>query len=177
MELELFYYDCIIKEYEQQHKFLNIVNYLIKLYTHNNTSKILNTIIAYSWYFSISQEYDADTYTNWETYIGFWIKNIDIGLKKFPEDPGFNFIAGYSLGIHYEYVNKYRNNRKEYLIYMKKAAMQKDNLAIKLLAENFLENDKSRKIIFLHNNKIVNMLFPSSSLIDVYFKELYLSKE
>ena len=73
----------------------------------------MDTIIAYSWYFASSHEYDYEDNYNYDEFIALWNQYIDIGIQDFSDNPCFNFIAGYTLGLHYLYIRSYRGNDKE----------------------------------------------------------------
>ena len=77
--------------------------------------------------------------------------------------------------MHYVYISVYRSDQKEYIKFMAKAAQQSINLEIKLLAKNFIANEKSHGYIYLNNNDIIYSLFPSDSLLDIYFRQIYLT--
>lgn len=173
--MEMFYYDSIIAEYEQHHKFHELLSYLLQLYSSKKNIIVLDTIIAYSWYFASSPEYDYEDNYNYDEFIALWNQYIDIGIQDFSDNPCFNFIAGYTLGLHYVYISVYRSDQKEYIKFMAKAAQQSINLEIKLLAKNFIANEKSHGYIYLNNNDIIYSLFPSDSLLDIYFRQIYLT--
>ena len=67
--MEMFYYDSIIAEYEQHHKFHELLSYLLQLYSSKKNIIVLDTIIAYSWYFAISPEYDYEDNYNYDEFI------------------------------------------------------------------------------------------------------------
>lgn len=171
----MFFYDNNLRVYEQKHEFCALLNYLIQLYVAKSNVQLLTTIIAYSWYLSTSHEYDNEVNYDYDKFIMLWSEYIDKGKISYPDDPGFNFVAGYTLGLHYFYVRSYRHDEKEYWIFIRKAYLQNTNMKVKLLAENFIANDERHKIIPLNNNEIVYSLFPNTSLLDNYFKEIYLS--
>lgn len=173
--MKMFYYDDCIANFEHGHKFNELLCYLIHHYTKYKESIYLNTIIAYSWYLLTSNEFDDSLEYTWEEYAKLWIQYLDIGRDNFINDPKFNFIAGYTLGIHFNYIMKYRSDRNEFMIYMQNAANQNQDPEIKLLANNFIEKQKSHKKISLNNDNCVFSLFSSNSWIDTYFRSIYLS--
>ena len=173
--MTIFYYDSTLSDYERNHKFYELFSYLCNLYSLKKNIKVLSSIIAYSWYFVTSYEYDEDEDYDCDKLIALWNSYINIGIKDFYDDPCFNFIAGYTLGLHYVYISVYRSDQKEYIKFMAKAAQQSINLEIKLLAKNFIANEKSHSYIYLNNNDIIYSLFPSGSLLDIYFRRIYLT--
>ena len=85
--MEMFYYDSIIAEYEQHHKFHELLSYLLQLYSSKKNIIVLDTIIAYSWYFASSPEYDYEDNYNYDEFIALWNQYIDIGIKDFTDNP------------------------------------------------------------------------------------------
>lgn len=170
--MEMFYFDDRIKEFEHEHKFNMILDYLDNLFDKYKTVNYLSTIIAYSWFFLTSNEFDNEPTYDWKSYLEKWIDYIEIGKKEFFDNPIYNFIAGYTLGLHHEYVDSRRHNyEKEYQIFMKNAATQNKMPSIKLLAENYFVNNHNR---LPQNYKSINLdLFPSNSYLDRYFREIY----
>ena len=170
----MFYYDCALADCEKHHKINELLSRLRRLYRTKNDVRVLNTIMAYSWYFAVSHEYDKEEDYDCDKLTSLWNSCIDIGIKDFCDDPCFNFLAGYTLGLHYIYIGAYRRDEKEYLKFMAKAAQQSADLKIKLLAENFIANEKNHTYIYLNDNEVVYSLFPSDSLLDIYFRQIYL---
>lgn len=170
--MAMFYFDDRIKEFEHKHNFNMILDYLENLFYNHKTVNYLSTIIAYSWYFLTSNEFDNEPTYDWKNYLEKWIYYLEIGKKEFFDNPIYNFIAGYTLGLHHDYIDSSMHNyEKEYQIFMKKAATQNTMPSVKLLAENYLVNKHNH--LPLKNNSIDLDLFPSNSYLDRYFREIY----
>lgn len=176
MNASMFYSDEIIVECEKNHQFNELLQYLQQLYGNFHMPQYLSTIIAYSWYLLIGHEYDNEKWYDWRKYEELWLRYLHIGIVDCVDDARFNFIAGYSLGLHFDYVAQYCKDSKAYLLFMQNAAKQNVNFYVKLLAENFISNETTHKYMPLNNDFVVNELFPTSSVLDSYFKEIYLSK-
>lgn len=95
-----------------------------------------------------------------------------MALDKYTDDEKICFILGYTLNLHWFYLDEtYSNKGKELMKRCVEIATKKE---IKTLAEFFLANKKGRKSIDRGTiNETCKKLFPSDSVLDSYFKEVF----
>ena len=176
--MSLFYFDETIKEYEQRQDFAPIITYLEKRYNAEKELRQLLSLIAYSWYFLVeggcllkAKDFD-DT-----LFLSKWSFYLEYGLKEYAQNSEFCYVAGYTLGLHWFYIQSKYPERKGMELMQKCYDIAK-NESIKALAKNFLDNAvPNKKYKHLDNaEQICAELFPSISELDKYFKEILQEK-
>ena len=177
----MFYNNELIKKYEKLLAYDYLIDELEKKYEDNSKVELLNSLIGYSWYFYVEGNVNVVPlqYTP-EKYIRIWKNYIEIGLNHFSNDPYFNFIAGYTLSLHGFYLDvKYGcDYEKKGILLMEKCSQVASGLPIKQLADNFLDNERSKKYIPIKNSQeVCRRLFTQGSLLDDYFNEIYFGKK
>lgn len=171
-----FYFDEMLQAYEGLYQWDQALNYLEELYLERIDRRILYSLIGFSWFYLIEGPVVSKKYANDQNSmaLNIWKKYIDIGTLEAYEDPFFNFIAGYTLSLHGYYINE--EYEKKGTLFIKNCINLSNNVLLQQLAENFLNNEHSKKYIPVRNGKaICAQLFSSSSLLDGYFNEIYAS--
>lgn len=172
--MTFFYFDEQLREYEELFQWDQALIYLERLYSKCKCISILLSLVGYSWYYLIegpivSKKYEADTNV---MALEIWKKYIDIGSQVASDNPFFNFIAGYTLSLHGFFINE--EYEKRGTLFMENCLARSDNLMLRNLADNFLQNEKSSQYIPLKDGKaICAQLFKGESLLDEYFNEIY----
>lgn len=177
MRLTMFFYDDKIKQYESLLDYDAILQYLESI-VGINQNEIIPTIIGYAWYFCDEGDVNVQPKQyNYEFYLQTWKKYIDIGIEQYTGNAAFDFIAGYTLSLSGIYLDAFYgvNYEKKGIILMEKCLQISNGTLIGQLAENFLLNEKSKKYIYMENCKsICDQLFDKGSLLDSYFREIYI---
>ena len=172
----VFYFDEMLLSYEGLYQWDQALNYLEELYLERIDRRILYSLIGFSWFYLIEGPVVSKKYANDQNTmaLNIWKKYIDIGTLEAYEDPFFNFIAGYTLSLHGYYINE--EYEKKGNLFIKNCINLSNNVSLQQLAENFLNNEHSKKYIPVRNGKaICAQLFSGSSLLDGYFNEIYAS--
>ena len=171
-----FYFDEKIKAYEECFQWEQSLLYLERRYLQRKECSVLNALVGYSWlYFTegpiISGEYENDANS---VSLEYWIKYLGIGKNVADDNPYFNFVAGYTLFFSEDYLDSRDQNNGKFL--MEKCASMTDDLMLKKLAHNFIQNINSKKHVLLKDgNAICAHLFSGNSLLEQYFCEIYTS--
>ena len=170
----IFYYDEVLMAYEASYQWDQALKYLERLYLERRKSRVLYSLIGFSWYYLIegpvvSKLYAADPNT---MALKIWKKYIDVGVLEAYEDPFFNFIAGYTLSLHGYYIGEeYENKGSQFL---KACLSLTSNDLLQQMAENYLINEHSDSYTPVKNRKsICARFFNGKSLLDKYFNEIY----
>ena len=172
----VFYFDEMLLAYEGLYQWDQALNYLEDLYSERKDCRIMYSLIGFSWFYLIEGPVVSKKYANDQNSmaLNIWKKYIDIGTLEAYEDPFFNFIAGYTLSLHGYYINE--EYEKKGTLFIKNCINLSNNVLLQQLAENFLNNEHSKKYIPVRNGKaICAQLFSGSSLLDGYFNEIYAS--
>lgn len=177
--MSFFYYDSIIRENEEKLNFTPIIKHLESLFQISSNVDILVTLIGATWFYHIEGNVNQSPIDyDWEFYQNKWKQYIDFGCKNFNDCEKFCYIAGYTLGLHGFYIGE--NYEKNGLTLMKKCFKICEDDNLKALAQNFIENAKINnyaKYITLDNAvNICKELFPNNSMLDMYFKEIFLKR-
>lgn len=177
--MSFFYYDSIIRENEVKLNFHPIIKHLESMFQISSNVDILVTLIGSIWLYLIEGNVNKSPIDyNWEFYLKKWKQCIDLGYKNFNDCEKFCYIAGYTLSLHGFYIGE--NYEKNGLPLMKKCfdICEDDNL--KALAQNFIENAKINKYakykVLDNAVNICKKLFPNQSMLDMYFKEVFLKR-
>ncbi len=175
--MSFFYYDNIIRKYEEELNFTPIICHLENLFRISPNEDLLTTLIGASWYYYIEGNVNQlPVNYDQQLYLRKWKQYIEYGDKKFNESEKFCYIAGYTLSLHGFHIGK--SYEKSGLILMKKCFEICTNKNLKIIAQNFIENEEikiNKKYKAIQNSQnICNELFPSNSMLDSYFKEMYL---
>ena len=173
----IFYSDKTLKDYESAFEWDKALLYLEKLFNIKQDVYILNSMIGLSWY-SITEgpfykrKYNVDES---ELALDYWEKYISKGLMFFASNPSLNFICGYTL-----YMDGFLINSQKDVYEMKGIELMKNcsklavNMPIKIIADNFLQNIKSKNYIPITNKEeICKLVFNGESLLDNFFCEIY----
>lgn len=172
--MPIFYYDKKIKDLELNSKFSEIIDYLETLFIKEDDVHKLASLIVYSWYFFIEGGFLlSDNNFDDEFYISKWSFYLNYGEKKYSNVPEILFISGYTLGLHWFFLDS-KYNKKTGIELMKHCYEISSDLSMKKLSNYFIHNDlKSKKNIVLEQaSEICNELFPSDSMIDRYFRSV-----
>lgn len=172
----VFYFDEMLLSYEGLYQWDQALNYLEELYLERIDRRILYSLIGFSWFYLIEGPVVSKKYANDQNTmaLNIWKKYIDIGTLEAYEDPFFNFIAGYTLSLHGYYINE--EYEKKGTLFIKNYINLSNNVLLQQLAENFLNNEHSKKYIPVKNGKEICMqFFNGNSLLDEYFYEIYAS--
>lgn len=171
--MSIFYYDNKINEFEKKLNYNRIIEYLEDSFAINKKVEILNTLIAYSWYFAVEGDVNQEPLNySAEYFLIKWKIYLEKGIKEFQNDLSFNIIASYTLRLHWFYLgenfeklskelteNSVKNLKESHL----------ENLAKHLFC-NSLNKNKHKKLENVE--KICNKLFPTNSILDSYFREI-----
>lgn len=169
--MPVFYYDEKIRECEKDLNFSQVINYLEELFKEKENVQILNSLIAYSWYFFVEGSFLLkDDNFNGENYLLKWDLYLEYGQKRYFKFPEFLYVAGYTLGLHWFFLYP-KYNETTGLALMKRCYDLNTDINLQVLSNNFIKNSsQSKRNIILDNLKeISSKLFPSNSLIDQYF--------
>ncbi len=158
----VFFYDEQIKQYEKEGFCNRIIVYLEKQFSIQRNEKILSTLIGYLWYFLTDEGANKNYKENdWQIMHANLNKYLTIGFESYNESLSFCFISGYVLFLHWMNIDvKYEN--KGTLLLQKVAKMDSK---LSLLAEYIISN-RSKQL----QNDVIQSLFPTSSMLDQYFK-------
>lgn len=169
-----FFFDKKIKAFEEQFQWDLSLIYLEKKYLQNKNISILNALVGYSWLYLVEGPIISGKYKNDPNILPleYWKKYIGIGMNVAHDNSYFNFIAGYTLLLDGDcFESTYAE--KGFLL-MDKCANVTDDMSLKKLASNFIQNIDSKKHIPLKDGKsICACLFSGDSLLDQYFYEIY----
>ena len=170
----LFYYDEKLKKYEDFFCWDDALTYLEDVYQKNGEISMLNSLIGFSWYYLFEGPCISRKYENDESRLApaIWKKYINIGIQKAIEDPYYCFIAGYTLSMDGYYLG--RSYEEMGTALMEKCIKVTDDMMLKSLACNFVQNTHSKSHISLKTGDAICLrLFSGNSLLDQYFHELY----
>ena len=170
----MFYFDQIVKKYEKSFSWDNVLTYLEERFLKESNVFVLNSLIGFSWYYLIEGPIDSGKYQNDENELALaiWKKYIDIGIQTACDNQYFNFIAGYTLSMNGFLINSEYESKG--ILFMKNCYEISDDLSLKLLADNFLKNEKCKKHVPLKNSKkICADIFSGDSLLERYFCTIY----
>lgn len=172
----MFYFDANLKKYELQFLWDKALLYLENLFLSNPTYDKLNSLVGFGWYYLIEGPIDSKKYEKDENNIALsiWIKYLNVGLKKFYNEPSFCFIAGYTLMLHGFYVETYKSNYEQVALDLLKKASNSTVDNLKEIVNIIFEYKKQKKYRRLKVKlEVLEQIFRGESLIEKYFKELY----
>lgn len=173
--MSFFYYDSIIRENEEKLNFKPIIKHLESLLKKSLNIDILVTLIGSSWFYCIEGDVNQSPIDYvWDFYLSKWKQYIDFGFEKYSNNDKFCYIAGYTLSLHGLYISE--EYEKNGLMLIKKCFEICEDNNLKTLAQNFIENENNyKKYKPLKNSLIIiKDLFPNNSMLDIYFREIYL---
>lgn len=172
--MDCFYFDNKLSVYESFFQWDDALNYLEELYSHNKDITVLCSLVGYSWYYLVEGPITSKLFENDPNVMALkiWKKYIDVGVREAYNNSFFNFIAGYTLSLHGFFISgEYERKGKEFL---ERCLALSDDLMVRRLAENFLENEKSKQYIPLKDAKIIcRHFFCGNSLLSQYFMDIY----
>ena len=172
--MSMFFYNDILRKYEDEMDYFPIIEYLENMLKKNNNPMILTTLIASLWYYFIEGDVNQKPKNyDWKKLLVKWKEYVDLSLKEYLDNEKTCFILGYTLDLHGFYIDEqYYKKGKELMRRCFEIATIKE---IKTLAEDFLLNSKKKRQL---NQNIINeacqKLFPTNSVLDSYFKEIYM---
>lgn len=174
--MALFYFDEYVKEREAIGDYTPVIERLESIYTATAKAETVTSLVGYSWYYLIEGDVNTATVNyDYELHLKKFKQYIDIGLEKFSDDEGFCFTAGYCLDLHGFYLGEeYERKGKEL---MKKCLQSSRDGALGCLAEIFLSDGKKKKHDEQRINAAVAELFPSGSLLDKYFRQIFSARK
>jgi hypothetical protein len=181
--MNLFYFDGIIKKYDEDLAVILLIEYLEKKYNKEKDLQALITLIGYSWYYFVEgglllKTLGKDELNSTLFFLqSKWKKYTELGLQEYSNKPELCYIIGYTLGLDWFVVDQnYGDNRGIQL--MRKCYDITTNENLKSLAKNFLDNSPpNSKHKKLDNAKyICAELFPSDSELDKFFREIFIAK-
>ncbi len=172
--MKLFYFDSTIREYEFNHKYVDVLHYLEKLYNATNDKAILATIIGSSWYYltdkysALEREQSNFPKIDWKHIEGVWKRYIDVSLSNCT-DERVAYIAAYTLYLDGFIIDEqYEVKAKALMNKCKEIAHNEDILC---LVEYFDANTQWHKHSVPNpSQESLQRLFPTDSLLDDYFK-------
>lgn len=172
--MSFFYYDSKIRENEKKLNFTPVIKHLESLFQISPNIDILVTLIGTTWFYFIEGNINQSPIDyDWEFYQNKWKQYIDVGWENFNDYEKFCYIAGYTLSLHGFYINE--NYEQIGLTFMKKCFEISTTKEIKVLAEYFIQNAiKRKKLNQSAINEACQNLFPTDSILDSYFKEIYM---
>ena len=167
--MNLFYEDLTLSELEKKLDYSSIIKVLEKKFSVNEDVKIINSLVAYSWFFFIEGDVNQKP-LNFDPnfFLAKWKYFIDKGLEKFADESLFCLIAGYTLKLHGFYIS----SEYEFLgsKLLNKCVRLSSNNDIKELASYWLKDSKKSKKINI--NSIAYSLFDGNLLLNKYFVDL-----
>ena len=174
----MFYYDSVLKSYEDKYNWKKCLEYLDLLFRREENVQIVITAIGFAWYYFISGAAESKTYDLKDSYIGleYWKKYLNIGFNKFSNSSYFCFIAGYTLALHGFFISDESNINQEEKGYslIKKCEQTSKNAILKNISACFLERRNSKKIIDSNLTEVqLKALFNTDSLLDRYFINIF----
>ena len=98
----MYYFDKTIERYESTYCFSDSLAYLIKLYENLKTVDLLNSIIAFSWYYLIEGPVDSGRFENEDTSFSLetWKKYVEYVIGNGNCEPSTLYFCGYTLSLH-----------------------------------------------------------------------------
>lgn len=177
----IFYFDKKIELLERQFKWDSALIYLEEKFNTNFSVEILNSLIGFSWYYTVEGPLESKKYELDECQYGilFWKKYIDFGIKEEIDNPFFYFIAGYTLCLHGFLIDqKYgRNYENLGIALMRKCIILSVGSSINRIATHFVNMHGAKKYIPLEIDiDDLKKIFSSNSLLEKYFIEIYSNK-
>ncbi len=173
---EMFYFDEALRGYEENFQWIMALNYLEEKLFEKFDWSILNSLVGFAWfyYIKVKENNQSDTRQG-EDIMRVWKKYVDYGIDTML-NPYFAFIAGYTLTLHGFYLDdKFQGEyqiKGEMLIY--KCLDLAEGTRLKKFASHFLKMNNVKKYVPLKaDNKILQKLFGSESLLGQYFIKLY----
>lgn len=164
---QLFYSDLQIEEYEQKLEFSKAITYLEDKFRQNRSKELLLSIITFSWFYMVEGDVNQEPIEyNWEFFKTKLVNYLNLALKLYNNDERFCYIIGYILSINWEYLGQeYESLGKDYI---KKCYEISSEEEIKFLVSSYM--GKSFKVNEGFLTTLCDELFPSSSIVDTYFK-------
>lgn len=173
--MSFFYYDDKMRKYEGKLNFTPIIFHLENLFEISPNEDLLATLIGVAWYYCIEGNVNQTPIDyDWRLYLYKWKQYIDLGSEKFNGSEKFCYIAGYTLSLHGFYISE--SYKKNGLTLMKKCFEICEDKNLKIIAQNFLKNANKRNKGYIRIKNFENIcknLFPTNSMLDCYFKEIY----
>ncbi len=173
---KLFYFDDSLKKHETEYSWDKALIYLENLFLNQPSSEKLNSLVGFSWYYLIEGPIDSGKYDKDENLIALdiWKKYLSIGLREYSNDPHFCFVAGYSILMHGFYIEEYKNNYEQVGVNLLNCAKVFNEPKLKEVVNIILEYQEQKKYKILKvKQETLNMLFSNDSLLENYFKKLY----
>ena len=169
----MFYCDESLKELEKVFAWDEVLLYLENLFNDSPQVNILNYLIGFAWYATVEGPFYKSGFGIEESdiSISFWKKYIDIGEKKYKENPYYNFISGYTLAMDGFFISEYYEQKG--LFFIKKCIETSKDLPIKKLAENFLLNMGKKHVPLVDGKRICDKLFDKETLLGEYFISIF----
>lgn len=162
----LFFYNDEIKHYEEKSCCNDIIFYLEQIYHETESDRTLSTLIGYLWYFLIEGDVNQSFQNyNWEFMYDKLNEYLNIGFKFFSKSPIFCFTSGYILLLHWMNIDvKYEHKGKSLLL---EIIHMDTNNELKELSIYILSNQKVPMSM-----EVITTLFPTSSILDKYFRDV-----
>lgn len=170
----MFYFNSTIHSFENNKSYNDAIKYLEKLYQKNKTTQVLNSLIAFSWYYLIEGPIDSRLYEKEDTSFAYtiWKKYIDNVISSKKVDASTLYVCGYTLSLHGMILGAEYEGIGSSL--MKDALKKCDDSNLKELINAFIEMEKQRKYKPIKiSNETLLKLFDSHSLVGKYFVDLY----
>lgn len=170
--MNIFYSDENIRKKEKELDFKSVIEILEEKFNATNEPIYLTTLIGYTWYFYIEGDIiSQSTDYSWKYFLEKWKYYISLGLQNFDTDANVCWIIGYSIYLHWIHLGpKYQDVGPEMLE----------------LSYTLLQNNQLKSITYcIKENVAVSSLgisvndlelFPTNSILDSYFKEIFTSQ-
>lgn len=174
--MRMFYFDDYIDAYEKELNFYPIIVYLEKHFKKSRDIVFLTTLIGSSWYYLVEGSVNQDPVDyDWRKFLAKWKEYADLSLKEYFDNEYVCFILGYTLYLHGIYIDvNYEEKGKELIERCHKISTTKE---IKILSDYlYLESKERKKINQYDMNEACYKLFPTTSILDSYFKMIFLNR-
>ena len=172
----MFYFDDKLKKYEKEYSWDKSLIYLEKMWSNQKDSKIINSLVGFSWYYLIegpihSQKYDKDENN---LSLEIWRKYLKIGFDSFNNNSNFCFIAGYTLLMDGFLIKEYSTYNHEVGLNLLQKAKNMCNKDLKKLCDVIIAIQMQKKYKPLRvSREVMERIFLNDCLLDKYLKEMY----
>lgn len=169
----VFYSDENIRLKEVELDFKSVIEIVEEKFNDTNHPVYLATLIGYSWFFYIEGDINNQSVEyKWEYYLEKWKHYISLGIKNFGTEANICWIIGYSIYLHWIHLGpKYQNVGIEMLKLSHKLSQ---NDMLKSITSCIIKNIPVSNL-GIHVNDLE--LFPTNSILDNYFKEMFAVKK
>lgn len=170
----MLYFDEKIKEYESNYFYNNSLLYLEGLYKQKKSIDLLNSLIIFSWYYTIEGPIDSKKYGTEDTSFSFeiWRKYVEIIVNSECCDPSTLYFCAYSLSLHGFLLGSDMESVGAKMIESALNCCKDEKLKELIVVFQTMSNQKKYKPLKV-KKEILTSIFNEESMVGQYFIEMY----